>query len=157
MSDGWVTGDRLGISFPAHPDALRDGGVAFLTKAFHTSGVLDSNAVVRIDRCEEVTGGSTGRKMLLDIEYRTARRDLNTDLFVKFSRDFDDPVRDRGRTQMESEFKFALLSLTPGFPIAVPHTQFADYHRETGTGILISERIPFGVNGIERQYHKCLD
>ena len=58
---------------------------------------------------------------------------------------------------MESEVKFALLSLTPGFPIAVPHTQFADYHRETGTGILISERIPFGVNGIERQYHKCLD
>ena len=59
MSDGWVTGDRVGISFPAHPDALRDGGVAFLTKAFHTSGVLDSaSAVVRIDRCEEVSGGA---------------------------------------------------------------------------------------------------
>jgi hypothetical protein len=35
--------------------------------------------------------------------------------------------------------------------------QFADYHRETGTGILITERIPFGENRIERQYHKCLD
>jgi hypothetical protein len=59
VSDGWVTGDRVGISFPAHPDALRDGGVAFLTKAFHTSGVLDSaSAVVRIDRCEEVSGGA---------------------------------------------------------------------------------------------------
>src|SRR6185437_5776983 len=32
-----------------------------------------------------------------------------------------------------------------------------DYHRPTGTGILITERIKFGGNGIERQYHKCLD
>jgi hypothetical protein len=39
----------------------------------------------------------------------------------------------------------------------VAATQFADYHRDTGTGILISERIHFGSNGIERQYHKCLD
>jgi hypothetical protein len=34
---------------------------------------------------------------------------------------------------------------------------FADYHRDTGTGILISERIQLGANGIERHYHKCLD
>ena len=80
-----------------------------------------------------------------------------TELFVKFSRDFDDPVRDRGRTQMESEVKFASLSLAPGFPIVVPRTLFADYHRATGTGILISQRIAFGVNGIEPQHHKCLD
>ena len=82
---------------------------------------------------------------------------LHTELFVKFSRDFDDPVRDRGRTQMESEVKFASSSLAPGFPIAVPRTLFADYHRATGTGILISQRIAFGANGIEPQYHKCLD
>ena len=34
---------------------------------------------------------------------------------------------------------------------------FGDYHRPSGTGILITERIQFGTNGIERQYHKCLD
>ena len=39
----------------------------------------------------------------------------------------------------------------------VPRTQFADYNRVTGTGVLISQRIRFGVNGIEQQYHKCLD
>jgi hypothetical protein len=76
---------------------------------------------------------------------------------VKFSRDLEDSIRDRGKSQMESEVLFASLSGAPGFPITVPATQFADYHRETGTGILISERIHFGVNGIERQYHKCLD
>ena len=58
---------------------------------------------------------------------------------------------------MESEVKFAALSLSPGFPIAVPRAQFNDYHRDTGTGILISQRIQFGANGIEQQHHKCLD
>ena len=58
---------------------------------------------------------------------------------------------------MEPEVRFAALSRTPEFPIAVPQAQFADYHRQTGTGILITERIRFGENGIERQYHKCLD
>lgn len=58
---------------------------------------------------------------------------------------------------MEPEVRFAALSRTPGFPIAVPAVQFGDYDRETGTGILITERIPFGRWGIERQYHKCLD
>jgi hypothetical protein len=82
---------------------------------------------------------------------------LHTDLFVKFSRDLDNPIRDRGRTQMEPEVRFASLSRVPGFPIAVPHMQFGDYHRRSGTGILITERICHGDKGIERNYHKCLD
>ena len=150
MTNGWVTGDHSGLSFPADPAALRDGDVEFLTKAFQTP-------VKKIVRCEEVSGGSTGRKMLLDVEYRNQAPDLHTELFVKFSRDFDDPMRDHGRTQMESEVKFAALALSPEFPIAVPRAQFADYHAETGTGILISQRIQFGTNGIESQHHKCLD
>ena len=150
MSDRWVTGDQSGLSFPADPATFRDAGVPFLTNAFRTP-------VSEITRCEDVTGGSTGRKMLLDVEYPDPQCGLHRELFVKFSRDFDDPVRDRGKVQMESEVKFASLSLAPGFPIVVPRTLFADYHRATGTGILISERIPFGTNGIEPQYHKCLD
>ena len=94
---------------------------------------------------------------MLSVEYDRPAPGLHTDLFVKFSRDFDNPVRDRGKTQMEPEVRFAALSRAPGFPIAVPSVQFADYHRQTGTGILITERIRFGDNGIERQYHKCLD
>lgn len=150
MNDRWVVGDHTGLSFPADPAALREGGVAFLSDAFQTH-------VDRIVSCEEVRGGSTGRKMALDVAYRTPDADRHTELFVKFSRDFDDPVRDRGRTQMQSEVMFASLSRAPGFPIAVPRVQFADYHRDTGTGILISRRIAFGSNGIEPQYHKCLD
>jgi hypothetical protein len=150
VTDRWFTGDRSGLSFPADPGTLRGGGAEFLTEAFQVP-------VSAITRCEEVAGGSTGRKMLLDVSYPAPQPDLHAELFVKFSRDFDDELRDRGRTQMESEVAFAALSQAPGFPIAVPRTQFADYHRETGTGILISERIRFGMNGIEQQHHKCLD
>ncbi|HYX99851.1 MAG TPA: hypothetical protein VE908_09930, partial [Mycobacterium sp.] len=152
-ADRWVIGDHLGLSMPADPDALRAGGTAFLTDAFGAYGV--DNPVTRITQFDDVPGGSTGRKVLLRVEY--AKPGPRTHLFVKFSRDFDNPVRDRGKTQMESEVLFAGLTREPGFPITVPATQFADYHRDSGTGLLISERIQLGANGIERQYHKCLD
>jgi len=154
----WVHGDHTDMAFPADADSLREGGNSFLNTAFRSFGTLgDENEVVRIARLEEVSGGSTGRKAVLDVEYAHSDRDLSQQLFVKFSRDFDDPRRDLGRTQMESEVRFAALSRAPGFPIAVPATQFADYHSESGTGILVTARIPFGTNGVEAQYHKCLD
>jgi hypothetical protein len=156
--DRWVTGDHFGLPIPADPAALRASGTTFLTQAFRISGSLTAdNTVTRVSRFEEVPGGSTGRKLLLRVEYDKPDAQAHTDLFVKFSRDMDNPVRDRGKTQMESEVLFASLSAAPGFPITVPTTQFADYHRDTGTGILVTERIHFGANGIERQYHKCLD
>jgi hypothetical protein len=158
VSVEWLPGDATGLSFPAHAAALREGGTAFLSAAFHAFGVLDEyNEVVAIDRFEEVSGGSTGRKAVLSVRYATPQDGLPTDLFVKFSRDFDNAVRDVGRTQMEPEVRFAALARTGGFPITAPATQFADYHRESGTGLIISERIPFGTGHIEHQYHKCLD
>ncbi|MCV7279905.1 hypothetical protein H7J88_09605 [Mycolicibacterium flavescens] len=146
------------MTIPAHVDGLRKAGTAFLTEAFRTYGALArDNEVAAIERLEEVSGGSTGRKAVLTVRYAKPEPGARTDLFVKFSRDFDDAVRDIGRTQMEAEARFAALARTPGFPIAVPDTLFADYHRESGTGLLISERIPFGRGDIEPQYHKCLD
>ncbi|OBK69668.1 hypothetical protein A5652_23175 [Mycobacterium sp. 1165178.9] len=157
MASGWVIGDHCGLPFPADPAALLSGGASFLTDAFRASGVLRENSVARISGFRETSGGSTGRKVVLSVEYGRTAADLHTDLFVKFSRDLDDPARDRGKTQMESEVRFASLARAPQFPIAVPSPLFAEYHRRSGTGILITERISFGANGIERQYHKCLD
>lgn len=153
-----VTGDQFGLAIPADPAGLRSRGARFLTDAFRASGTLsDGNAVTGVTSFREVAGGSTGRKVALSVEYDNPLPGLHTDLFVKFSRDLDNPTRDRGKTQMEPEVRFATLSRVPGFPIAVPGVLFGDYQRDTGTGILITERIHFGVNGIERQYHKCLD
>jgi hypothetical protein len=154
----WVPGDSLGLQIPAHSEALRAGGESFLTEAFRASGALAAdNRVTRITQFEECPGGSTGRKLLLSVAYEKPAPGLHTRLFVKFSRDFDNTIRDRARNQLEAEVQLGLLSRTPGFPIAVPVCLFADYHRESGTGILITQRIAFGTDGIERLYEKCLD
>lgn len=152
----WARGDALGLDLPAHAAALAEGGEAYLTRAFQAAGALAAdNRVVRIIELAECPGGSTGRKLLLSVAYATPG--LPERLFVKFSRDFDDPVRDRGRDQMELEVRFALMSRAPGFPIAVPACLYADYHHASGTGVLITERIGFGEDGIEPHYEKCLD
>jgi len=154
----WVHGDGTGLSIPAHMDALRDGGETFLTAAFRSSGVLGAdNAVARITQFEECPGGSTGRKVFLSVAYEKPSPSLPETLFVKFSRDFDDPIRDRGRDQLESEVRFAAISRHPAFPITVPACLFGDYHHASGTGILITERIGFGTGGIEPHHDKCLD
>ncbi|OBI32665.1 hypothetical protein A5709_22950 [Mycobacterium sp. E1386] len=157
MTSHWAVGDRYGLAFPADPAALKSGAAAFLTETLVASGALWDNGIARVTGFAEVAGGSTGRKAMLSVEYAHPAPGLPADLFVKFSRDFDDPARDRGRTQMEPEVRFAALSGAAGFPIAVPRVLFADYHRRTGTGILVTERIRFGGNGIEPKYHKCLD
>ncbi len=154
----WVSGDTLKLAFPAHGEALRAGGAAFLTRAFRAAGAIpEHNRITRITRLQDCGGGSTGRKLLLSVDYQTPDPDLHSELFVKFSRDFDDPIRDRARFQMELESQLALLSRSPQFPIAVPACYFSDFHRESGTGILITQRIAFGSGNIERHYEKCLD
>jgi hypothetical protein len=154
----WIRGDSLGLDIPAHSGSLRSGGEAFLTKAFRAAGSLsEDNRVTRITEFKEIVGGSTGRKLLLSVEYENPSPGLHTDLFVKFSRDFSDEHRDQAKSQMELEVLFALLSRSPAFPIAVPICYFSDYHHASGTGILITQRIFYGTDGIERHYPKCLD
>lgn len=154
----WSRGDSLGLDLPAHCDSLKSGGTEFLTRAFRAAGAIDKgNRVTRITECREIDGGSTGRKLLLGVQYEQPLPGLHTDLFVKFSRDFSDQRRDAARFQMEREARFALLSRDPDFPIAVPACYFSDFHHGSGTGILITERVPFGIGGVEPLYPKCLD
>ncbi len=158
MAAVWACGDTFGVPIPANPAALREGGADFLTRAMHAAGTLAAdNRVTAITRCDDVRGGSTGRKLLLSVDYARAEPRLPRELFVKFSRDLDDPIRDLGRTQMQGEVRFALLSRAPEFPIAVPACAFADYASVSGTGVLITERIGFGRDGVEPQYEKCRD
>lgn len=155
----FVTGDSTGLRIPAHAQALRESGEDFLTQAFRVFGALGAdNEVRRITRFAPCPGGSTGQKLFLSVEYARPDPALHTDLFVKFSRDFNDPVRDnRGKYEMESEARFAEISRLPGFPIHVPVAYFADYHHETHTGLLITQKIAFGEGGIEPHRLKCMD
>lgn len=154
-----VPGDETGIVIPAHGEALREDGSAWLTAAFRRFGSLSpNNSVARIVRLDRCPGGSTGAKFFLDVEYETPDPALHTALFVKFSRDFDDRRRDHpGRYEMASEVPFMELARSPDFPIDVAVPYFADYQMETGTGIVITERVAFGEGRIEPHRPKCLD
>lgn len=154
----FVRGDASGLRFPVHPAALASGGADFLTRAFRRFGWIEaSDDVARIVAIEPCPGGSTGQKIFLTVEYGAPCRQRPTELFVKFSRDFDDEIRDRQRHEMASEVHLARLSRHPGFPIPVPETCFADFHAESGSGILITTRIRYGEAGIEPQHVKCMD
>ncbi|TGD74304.1 hypothetical protein E4634_09300 [Mangrovimicrobium sediminis] len=154
----WVRGDDSGLDIPATAQALREGGVAFLDRAFRASGALPAdNRVAAITQAEDCFGGGTGSKLLLAVQYEKPQADLPEQLFVKFSRNFDDPLRDRSRHMMRSEIRFAALTRTPGFPIRVAQCLFADFNAETGSGLLITERVTYGAQGNEPHYLKCLD
>ncbi len=153
-----VRGDATGMMIPAHVEALRAGGPDFLTEAFRGFGSLGrDNRVTGITRFEHCPGGSTGAKLFLSVEYEKPDPGLHTELFVKFSRDFADERRDWQRWEMQGEAPFMAISRLPGFPIDVPAAYFADFHGESGTGLVITERVPFGEGRIEPHRRKCLD
>ena len=154
-----MPGDDTGLSIPAHGEALRGAGEAWLTEAFRAFGSISAaNRIKRITRWERCPGGSTGQKFYLSVEYASPEPQQHTDLFVKFSRDFTDKVRDdRGKYEMESEVRLAALSRLESFPIRVARPYFADFHGESKTGILITQKIAFGVDGVEPHRPKCMD
>ncbi|MCB5945545.1 hypothetical protein [Acidocella sp. KAb 2-4] len=151
-----VTGDMLGMAFPPTIERLLEHGPAFLTAAFRRTGAIaPDNEVTAVTGAREFFGGGMGRKLLLDVSYRLPGP--LTELFVKFPRDFGDPLRPLFGPLMEPEVRFALLSRQPAFPIRVPECYFADYNADTTSGILITERIAYGRGPVEPAHDKCLD
>ncbi len=154
----FVTGARTGLAIPAHADALLAAGPEFLTRAFHAFGSLPvGSRVERIVDARRFSGGNSGDKLRLSVAYWPPDSGLDEQLFVKFSRDFADPFRDRRRYELEAEVRLAQLSRHPAFPIRVPHAWFADFAPASGTGLVIHEAIPFGKKGIEPMRIKCMD
>jgi hypothetical protein len=154
----FAPGDATGLALPIHPQAVRDAGPDFLTRAFHAFGSLPAdNAVARIVDIAPCDAGNSGQKLFLAVEYARPDPALHTELFVKLSRDFADPFRDRRRYELEAEVRLAELSRLPTFPVAVAKPYFADFDRKSGGGILVTQRIAFGRDGIEPLRSKCMD
>ncbi len=154
----WVVGEIFGIEIPADAETLLTDGGDFLTRVFHTSGALAANnRVSRIVEAKEFLGGGTGKKLLLTVAYEMPDSASPERLFIKFSRNFDNELWDRARFMMISEANVAVLSRAPDFPVTVPACLFADLEPESGTGLIITECIPYGRNGVEAHYPKCMD
>lgn len=151
-------GDATGLPMPATAEALRDDAAGFLTRAMHAYGALaKDNAVASVERIEVFAGGNSGQKALIDVAYLRDEPGLPRQLFAKFSRDFADPFRDRRRHELDGEVRLAALSRLPAFPVAVPRPVFADFEAESGTGLLVTERIAFGTGTVEPLHEKCRD
>ncbi|RZK03821.1 MAG: hypothetical protein EOO76_00935 [Novosphingobium sp.] len=158
MIEDFATGRATGLAMPSHPAALREAGAEFLTQAFHAFGSLPSdNAVARIVAVEPCHAGNSGQKLLLSVEYARPDPALHTDLFVKLSRDFADAFRDRRRYELEAEVRLAELARLSSFPVAVARPYFADFDPDTGSGLLITQQIAFGEQGLEPLRAKCRD
>src|SRR3984885_5278736 len=154
----WAAGEIFGLEIPADAATLVSGGADFLTRAFHRSGALTAgNKVTRILGAQEFLGGGTGKKLLLTLAYELPGPALSERLFIKFSRNFDNELWDRARFMMISEANFAVLSRSPDFPVAVPACLFADVESQSSTGLIITECITYGHNGVEALYPKCMD
>jgi hypothetical protein len=157
-AERWAVGSVFGLSIPGDTEALLAGGTHFLTEAFRTSGALSAdNRVSGILGWKEVDRGGTGKKLLLTVSYDRPGPALPEELFVKFSRNFDNALWDSARHLMTSEVQFAVLSRSPDFPLPVPAMLFADIDLESHTGLLVTECIPYGRNGVEPLYLKCMD
>lgn len=153
-----VVGAHTGVAFPTSLDHLLDQGAAFLTRAFRATGAITpDNEVTAIAATKEFFGGGMGRKLCLTLDYARDEPGLHRELFAKFPREFGDPLRELFGPLMEPEVRFALLSMRPDFPVAVPKCYFADYDPATVSGLLITERVPYGNGSIEPCPDKCMD
>ena len=153
-----VAGEIFGLEIPADPETLIADGTDFLTKAFHASGALAANnRVSRIAKAQEFFAGGTGKKLLLSLAYELPTPALPEQLFVKFSRNFDNELWDRARFTMISEANFAVLSRSPDFPVTVPACLFADVEAGSGSGLIITECITYGRHGVDAFHPKCMD
>ena len=157
-TDDFAPGDATGLARPTHPDALCAAGPDFLTRAFHAFGSLPAdNRVTEIVAVEPCAAGNSGQKLFLTLAYSRPDPALHTQLFVKLSRDFADTFRDRRRHELEAEVRLAELSRHPAFPVPVARAYFADFHAASGSGLLITQRIGFGQDGVEPLRIKCMD
>jgi len=154
----FVPGDRTGLALPTHPEALLAAGPDWLTEAFRAWGYLKPDeAVTAITASEQCTAGNSGEKRFLTVTYSRQRPGLHTRLFAKFSRYHADAFRDRRKHELASEIDLAALSRLPAFPVRVAAACFGDFHAASGSGLLITERVSIGEQGIEPARPKCMD
>lgn len=144
-------GMLYGIDFPWSEEMLKEWGPEWLTKAFHTAGVmLSDNRVTKLtlDSEHKVTTGNNGGKFLFDVEYEKDDG-LHTRLFAKVPHAMDpktssDRLSSSVYKQPQELYElnsYRLLEET--MPVTMPKYYFGDINNETTNWILITEQVAF--------------
>ena len=150
-------GDYYGIDFPFTMAMFPEFGAAFLTAAFRAAGTIAvDNAVTEVVALDSLGKMGASENAFLTVRYARAEAGLSEKLFAKFP-------------PLEEGYKYGLSRMAQGeiamhhfsgrgsLPVPVAKTYFGDYSSHTTNYILITDRIPFGVEPIERAYLKGWD
>lgn len=150
-------GDHYGLEFPIDLAGLKKAGPAFLTAAFQASGILSpDNHVTDIVALDKLDIRGASENGLLTLSYARDEPGLQTDLFVKFPP--GDVHHKYGLLRLSNgEIEFGRLSRERQLPVTVTQYYFGDYSSYTGNFILITDRIPFGIDPVEPAYRKGYD
>eukprot|EP00241_Pyramimonas_parkeae_P002142 CAMPEP_0114261368 /NCGR_PEP_ID=MMETSP0058-20121206/21086_1 /TAXON_ID=36894 /ORGANISM="Pyramimonas parkeae, CCMP726" /LENGTH=473 /DNA_ID=CAMNT_0001376871 /DNA_START=122 /DNA_END=1541 /DNA_ORIENTATION=+ len=162
--DAWqgrvLPGDATGVRLMHTLPLLQQAGPEWLTAAFHAAGTLPlDNQVVAINELTPFEGGGAGLKAVLVVEYARSQPDLHTQLFVKLPHEQDQNHKyliDAILNQNKPEVDFARL-LAHKMPFRVPKMYFADHCARTSNFVLITEKVPFDVDGFEAAHDKYMD
>ena len=153
-----AAGDHYGVVFPLTHRQFEEMGPAFLTEAFHASGTLNrENSVTRIENYKKIDSGGASITAAFDAYYANAKRPTPPqELFIKM------PASDVQRKFVSShmlfgETEFARFTANGSLPFETSRYIFGDYCKRTANGILITERIPYGISPIEEARPKGLD
>lgn len=150
-------GDFYGLDFPFTFDKLQAFGPQFLTAAFHASGYLpEDNSVTAIVAIAPLNVRGASQSAFLTLSYDKADPALSTELFLKI------PTEEPGYKYYQSrgvpgEMEMGRFSMRGTLPVDVPRCCFAEYSSHTMNFILITERVPFGVEPVEPAHRKGYD
>lgn len=152
-----VPGEQYGIAFPISLDGLREAGPQFLTAAFRASGAIaPDNRVTQIVSLDNLGIPGASENGLLKVAYERDEPGLRTELFVKFPA--GDLHHKFGLLRLfDGEIKMMRLSRERQLPITTVAYYFGDYSAHTGNFMLITDRVPFGVDPVEPAYRKGYD
>merc|ERR1719433_2054506 len=128
-----------GMEFPWSAETLEEFGPAWLTQAFHATGVLDQNNEVtklKLEKKIQVTGGNNAGKFLFEVDYKERTPDLHRQLFAKVPFPLSGPTKsDRlsssvYKQMMDLSEINAYRILEASFPMKTPKYYFGDISNE---------------------------
>mmetsp|Transcript_35483 Transcript_35483/g.81203 ORF Transcript_35483/g.81203 Transcript_35483/m.81203 type:complete len:1148 (-) Transcript_35483:189-3632(-) len=143
-------GDYYGLQFPYTTDQLVELGPAWLTQAFHKSGVLPlDNAVIEINNAKEFVGGGAGLKCTFSVKYHKDEPYLHKNLFAKLphkpggsDRYFVSMMWNHDRPEIIFN-----IFMSDYVPFRVPKFYFGDIAAASTNYILITENLEWGEKG----------
>mmetsp|Transcript_35014 Transcript_35014/g.92768 ORF Transcript_35014/g.92768 Transcript_35014/m.92768 type:complete len:509 (-) Transcript_35014:52-1578(-) len=163
-----LPGDYYGLEFPYDKDGILKMGPQWLTKAFHTTGVLPkSNEVTKILGAREFVGGGAGLKCIIQVEYKEDKPWLHKELFAKLPHKPGGSDRYYVSCMWNHDRPETIFNiwLGPSVPFKIPKFYYGDICAQTTNFILITESLKWSEKGtktfkpgdIEPAYDKYMD